>query len=224
MLWRGPTHRLKAEPRRRRSAGDGEGAGQGLLASAAAAAVRSVVPRSRSSPESSHSGDSSDGGAADDATRALVGRIVSGRVLEAGPGSSSAVSSFMLAPSRLTAAPPAVTPTGPTLPYRGPVQAAPGAEALIELSNRAAVDQAEPPGRLPVAALHAQQPHRQLPPLSPAFSPQLYRNASSSSASVDSRGEAFTHVRYSSALVVQLARLPPSAALPSATDLTQTSR
>ena len=192
-----------------RSAGDGEGAVQGLLAGAAAAARRSPL-RSRSSPESSHSSGSSDAGTAGDAAaaRAPVGHFVPGRAAAAGAGVSSAMSSFMLAPSRLPAVPSALT--GPTLQHRGPVQAAPDADALIELSTLAAVDQAEPPGRLPVAAQHlqnaqqAQQSHRQLPPLSPASSPQLYRNASSSSASVESRGEASVCVHPSCAIMVQL--------------------
>ncbi len=179
-----------------RSAGDGEGAVQGLLAGAAAAAARRTRLRSRSNPESSHSSSSSDGGTADDAAaRAPVGRFVPGRVAAAGAGVSGAMTSFMLAPSRLPAVPPALM--GPTLSHRGPVvqAAAPDADALIQLSTLAAVDHAEPPGRLSVTAQHAQQSQRQLPPLSPASSPQLYRNTSSSSASVESRGEAFVYVQ-----------------------------
>ncbi len=206
--YEGSIHGPRGQAALRRSAGDGEGAAQGLLAGAAAAARRSPL-RSRSSPESSHSSGSSDAGTADGAAaRAPVGHFVPGRAAAAGARFNSALSSFMLAPSRLPVVPPALT--GPTLPYnRGPVQAAaPDADALIELSTLAAVDHAEPPGRLPAAAQHAQQPHRQLPPLSPASSPQLYRNASSSSASVESRGEAFVHVHSSCAHMVQLTRIP----------------
>ena len=173
-----------------RSAGEGEGAAQGLLASAAAAAARARSPlRSRSSPESSHSGGSSDGGAVDEAAvaRAPVGHLVLGRVAAAaGAGLGGGVSSFMLAPSRLPAVPSALPLTGSTLPFGSRVQAA--ANDVDELSTLPAVDQAEPPGRLPIAAQHAQQPpQRQLPPLSPTSSPQLHRNASSSS---ESRGVA----------------------------------
>jgi hypothetical protein len=182
-----------------RSAGDGEGAAQGLAAGAWAAA--SPMSRARSSPESSLSGGSA--GSSPEAVSAAAAMPVRGLLLGSGApttvrGGSDGGSSFVLAASRLPDVPAVLPGWGmATAAAAGVSSVAADAAALAEQSGGPlAVDRAEPPGALPVNAVAGQQtlqaqqvPHRLLPPLSPASSPQLRRNTSSSTAaSIDSRG------------------------------------
>ena len=168
---------------------------QGLAAGAIS------MSRARSSPESSHSGGStrsSPEAAGPVAPAPFVGLLPSS---SAAGGFNDGGSSFVLAASRLPAV-PAVLPGWGTaaVAVAGVSSVVADAAALAQQSGGPpAVDRAEPPGALPVNAIseqqtqhgqHAQQAlHRMLPPLSPASSPQLRRNTSSSTAaSIDSRG------------------------------------